>query len=548
MATSASKTQISRLIAAAIGTAAALHARTSDAFDFFEHRYLGELTCKALNKLHADTYALENTSDENVRCGYLDSRYVAVAGDHADSVHGMQEIANDKILKDAADRQIAKVWSWLSPYTWDQMLTEDIELLQTVMKQETLSAQLQKLREELPGELWVDPAPDAASGESIPPGAAHLLDSLTRRRPACFSPPREVTDGFSRVAGYATLASGNVNHFGDSAHAVFLKWLMEAKKPSGDVVNLVLLRDLPTRPMVELNQDEQRLIAVLAKRPGGTQFVQQLSHHESALDRLSFGAHFLNDSYAAGHIRVDRARLSPNRAMKEHDHDNQNGLAVRQSYFGKTDPNHQQARFDLYWRDFGDDCLLSPEARATRILAAFALMHAVRNVAENAETWWTRPVPLAKLNGTLPDDDGTEHFNLVLGLGGRVPNRSDDIAASRIVETRIEIEYVPPLWTTFFLSSGIGFAAARQVQVKPLGLGWNWHHIVLGLRPIVMRWSTWREYFEIGPELDAGASVDVFSPVELRLVGDWTPYFHQENSSTDTDHTFEVFLELVYNR
>lgn len=89
-----------RAILPGIGLLLGLLARTEArafAFEFFEHRYLGDLACNVLKKIDGERYGI--VLDDSVgmlECGYLNSRYIAIAGDHSDSVQSMTARAHSR--------------------------------------------------------------------------------------------------------------------------------------------------------------------------------------------------------------------------------------------------------------------------------------------------------------------------------------------------------------------------------------------------------------------------------------------------------------------
>lgn len=76
-------------------------------------------------------------------------------------------------------------------------------------------------------------------------------------------------------------------------------------------------------------------------------------------------------------------------------------------------------------------------------------------------------------------------------------------------------------------------------------MGFKGDHFVAKVSP-TFRWATARQYFEIGPQLEAGYALEIFSPVELRWMVVGTPFVHRGSSGYAVDYELEAFLELVY--
>lgn len=169
-----------------------------------------------------------------------------------------------------------------------------------------------------------------------------------RRRPFRQCPVDDRESAFAQQSGYIRLALENSKHFGWAAQDTFLRWQGWAR--SADQV----VMDDPT-----FGSPEQ-----VHEIPPPSPTPLSGWHLETALDKLSYAAHFLTDQYAAGHVRVERRSLPATRAKYEHDWDNHSGLPLRQSFFEGDD------RVDVYWRGYGDGCLLHGESRCTRLLVA----------------------------------------------------------------------------------------------------------------------------------------------------------------------------------
>jgi hypothetical protein len=468
--------------------------KSASAFDFFEHQYLGEVACKVSLALGMTSITQPPTS-----CAFLDPRLVAVAGDHAADVGALGAASASEGLQVAVERQAEAVYAWLSQHgkSWDALQNDDVEILTTALHEKTLEKQVQSLRKALASQIWVTTENDQGAAAKLvtaaPDGAQELFQRLSRGRPDCFSPSQAVEDGFDRLDGYVDLAMKNYNHFGWAAQDEFLKHLDKARKDS----------------------DSERT------------------------NELSFAAHFLTDEYAAGHIRVERRDLAAALAKYQHDWDNRNGLSVRQSFFGAGQ------RFDIYWRAFGDRCLLGTEARTTRILAEFALVQSFRNVADGSEVSWTRPLAWDEGNPDV-EADYTEHFNVTLELGTRVPFRREEEGASPLIRTRVGLEYLPPLFAAFMFGGSLEFDASRQIVLAPVGFGFHGFRFVTMLEGAV-RWSSDSQYLEIGPELEAGYAFEIFQPIEMRATAVAASFFHQGSAHGVTvDYDLEAFAAIVY--
>jgi hypothetical protein len=468
---------------------------SASAFDFFEHEYLGELACRTLAALPENRYPLGMEDDQRV-CGVLNAHYVAVAGDHAPDAADLYEVSRDVALSVAVSRQREAVYAWLSSHgtSWDKLQDEDLRELSQVFKKTSFEEQIEVLAAKLADDVWVDSAPPVAAAEASEPTAPEqasvMLDRLARRRPDCFAPPKAIEDEFARLDGYVDLAMRNYSHFGWAAQDTYLKELAKAR--DGDRIR-----------------------------------------------GMSYAAHFLTDEYASGHVRVERNDLPLAVAKYQHDWDNRSGLAVRQSFFAK---NH---RTDIYWRAFGDRCLLRPESRATRLLAAFSVVQAARGLDAPDPVTWTRPVAWLKTNAAV-ETDYTEHFNVTLSLGGRVPFRGSEDGPSDVLRTRVGLEYMPPLSAAFVFGGAIELEATRQIVLVPFGVGFHGARFV-GMLDGAFRWSTARQYLELGPELSAGYAVELFNPLEVRFSAIAASFFHKPTDhDVMADFDLSLFGALVY--
>lgn len=484
-------------------------------FAYFEHKYLGDRACALVDAATEGGSAACTRAATVERVGksweWFGTRYwapsplnigrsfgdlVGIAGDHSADWEGMAERWKTRVLDPTSDLALAvahedgEFLSWLSSSRLDALAERDSAAVREAVQAAQsagLGAALRRLAEEASGEMEIH-------------GADHhpTLDfwrGLRRARPRCWSPSKELEDRFSRLDDYVSLAQSNASHFGWEALFTYLEQQRQAVQEKDTV-------------------------------------------------RAAFALHFLTDFYSAGHVRVDR-RTPPAEAKHAHDWDSRNGLAVRQSFWVEDGE-----RIDVYWMSYGDGCLLTAEARPTRLLALFTSVLSLVQVSGAAvRGTWSRPVglPIDEINPPV-QPEAVEHFNLVLGFGLGGPMDAPTPSTWDLARARISLEYYTPLWASFFLYSAIG-AGPEVSEVTPLGVGLSHEGLFLvrslglaGRLGPILRWGG-HDPARAGVLFEGSLTWELFPPLSLSLTGTVAPLFRRRHASVTQ---IEGFLGFTY--
>lgn len=205
-------------------------------------------------------------------------------------------------------------------------------------------------------------APRQAS-ESVAAAAAWAVpDALSRGD--CYAGSADEFAVFGRLYGYAQLASSNAHHFGSASEREIARYLELARAPAADP----LLREA----------------------------------------RLAFALHFLGDRFCSGHLRTPRARLSNGESKRRHDYDNAYGLVVAS----------REGPKDLVWQAFGDGCLLGDGSAAMRALASRAAIEAVRRSATGVAGGELALPLVGERNPPVPPRPSLVSLSFEPGFGG----------------------------------------------------------------------------------------------------------------------------------
>jgi hypothetical protein len=514
------------------------------AFDFYEHEYIGEVVCRVMSELREDELVTSSgsrdrgTSDDgtggDVSCGHLSPVQIALAGDHAATPEALASVFDDQ-LRRQRKRQRAEVYGWLANHdtAWQEMIDDDVNVLtEAIGTHKHAADQLSAIAEAVNGvgrtqlHLFVTPAAATPADSVATPSeqdrelqrlsdaeTAQFFEKLSKERAACFSPPKELEDGFANLAGYVQLARKNYTHFGWDA--------------------LLSHFDAQKRAMGQTGDEQMR--------------------------SLAFALHFMTDLYAAGHLRVERRELNDLDSKLQHDWDNRNGLFVAQRFFVATSGS-TLVTVDAVWRSYGDRCLLSQAARANRLLSEWVAYRIVKEtISGHSEVHWSRPISLPPFDDDTSlrdvafndpkDVDFREHFNLRLALGSLIPLSRADRSFNSATRAAIGYEYYPPLWQRIFFESQLKFEASRFISLIPIGGGVHESSFFFTLGP-ALRWSTAARFFAVGGQVSAGWSWMPFPPVEVRLRVASTPYHVWSTSAPpilNADrYQIEAFAEMVF--
>jgi hypothetical protein len=369
------KTRLVRFTRFLLPTLGLLHAGPAAAFDYFEHRWIGDVACGIANgdeacvlwrdaeggvgditfgdltALVADHYG---TAEELVEALGAMSKRPAGGGSVCADPKNPAQAKMCTVLR-YRELELAYVRGWLSD-GGAHSLNNDIE----ACAEATPWLHGTSLRRGQTENLCRRELEDAASAIGPTPPLRVAGD--------CFAPPQSLSARLRALPDRIALATGDEIHFGAAALAHWRKHHRAAK----------------------------------AAHARGKELLGLV--HEA------FALHFLSDLHAAGHIR--NPRTSPTHdyadAMHYHDQDNETGLLV------ETAQTPAQR-----WYAYGDRCLFGSQALPNRAMVAGAAAASFGDHRQGgAERWSFTPPKLSTLDATpLPSTTGPAPITLGLYAG-----------------------------------------------------------------------------------------------------------------------------------
>ena len=316
-----------------------VHARRARAFDYFEHRWIGDVACGLLAGDAASCVLWEDAPGGIGTITFGD--LTALVGDHywtpRELADALVEITHDRRDRPACgdpstpavrklcttlayrELELAYVRTWYADGA--RSLNADIEACDPLAPWLAVwGAEHLPPRHEAPGchvELEAS-VPDAA--DPIP----------VRVAGDCFAPPDHLIARLRALPDRIALAASDDSHFGAAALAMWRQHHRAAKE---------------------------------AKARGDEML---------ALASEAFALHFLSDLYAAGHIRNPRGSVHHDLAdaMRYHDQDNATGLLVELSPGGAR------------WYAYGDRCLFGARAHANRAMVVRASLASLSDLSD----------------------------------------------------------------------------------------------------------------------------------------------------------------------
>ena len=516
------------------------------AFEYFEHKYIGDVACEALKasgKLPPTLGCALWSPDVDIETEILHLQprgltfgdIVALAGDHYSVTDGRCELCDfvEEAARNATpipprklaailaarDAQQVEVERWERQIGSDgSMKTSEIEYLRKAL--DASGGGGVKMTADKLSESVIGLADEAASG-------IHVL----------MSSPRE--------ADMATTLDATQEIVGEGV--IFGSAILDQVRRAAPGVRTILssLRDTKTKGakcFVDSEylaegfnslEDYLRLASSNYDHFGTKAFERYVTLHRTAIDLYAIGnarralvieaeaLHFLTDLFAAGHIRTPRDDLTSAEAKARHDWDNQNGLIVR-AYL-RSDRG-AEGYIGAYWVSHRDGCLLGTPTVANRrlvtMIASYSLMQ-VFDAADRTRTFY-RPaaVPITAVN-PYPPATPTHHLAIALGTGVISPvlNNAGKVIAPVELSGIVGLSYSSPV-KPWAIDSRL-VAVSREIRVSPFGLAierttGDWGTRMVFFEPVVRITSSSR-IGGIAADLRGELSYLVYPPVELRL-------------------------------
>lgn len=394
--------------------------RPVDAFDTFEHRYLGNATETLVIKelrIEKHVWTQKQTESEQregsrknleaqmadkflqqVPLGFGD--LAALAGDYAKSVEklrilieGIRDLSPKKAQWTLATRR-----QWLNACRWHH------EHIHTTSQQSNLEHCFPQV-DSLHHLEWI---------------LYQNNQQVAKLGGEGYAPAREELSEFEKLPAFVRLASNNKDHFPQHSWSNFIRHhycaLTLAALSSNAAVSVPSECDFPRNDDIsskELSDKELFDLAYL---------------HEG------FAHHFLHDSFSSGHIGVPYGKCllwplpllcSPTKQLLQHTHDSFNRLGIEvvipnPPYFLK---NFKQ-KLTSPWTAFGDDHLLIQEATFHRAILLRIAFEALKEVYETADgrsvptfletcECWKSVFPIPKdANSNSYNCEESEHLNV----------------------------------------------------------------------------------------------------------------------------------------
>jgi len=484
-----------RAVAIAVCVAAATAPAAASAWEYFEHRYLGDAACTGKDEGKAKTVGEE----AGVACVQVEvagepgwsvtfGDLVAMAGDHYETPGDLKDALKEyrdrlaarkacqgqercpslddtdigRILR-AREFQLAGVRAWLaaSPGRIAAARSHDVAWLTldglrarpaaTDAAQERLQKEEAARAEQAVPEARLTPV-EQKRLERLREDARRTreyLESQRDRKPRLLDAVPEPAEWTARIDTVALAPlRGDCYLPGADEEALFAQLdryvALAARNGSHFGAKTVAESE-------RLAQEAQRL---RAEARGWCE--------EDCAANLAFALHHWTDRFSAGHMRTPRTRLANMEAKRRHDFDDVNGLVVYQA----DDPKPR------LWRAFGDTCLLGVTAGPARERTVEGTRRLLRLVAGTAPGSGAYP-EVAPQNLAVPRSPRYVEVLVEPGFGGGWADGTSHrpaFAARWDLIVHLRGWWVPPPLSQALLT-GPRIDALVPVAVEPLELG-----------------------------------------------------------------------------
>lgn len=351
--------------------------RPADAFDTFEHRYLGNATeTLVIKELRIEKYVWTQKQNESeqredsrknleaqmavkflqkVPLGFGD--LAALAGDYARSVEEMRKLIEG--IRDLSPKKaqwtLATRRQWLNACRWHH------DHIHKTPQQSNLEHCFPEV-DSLHHLEWI---------------LYQNSQQVVKLGGTGYAPTRDELSELEKLPNFVGLASNNKDHFPQHSWSNFIRHhycaLTLAARSSKAAISVPSECDFPTKESIS-----------------STELLYQALLHEG------FAHHFLHDSFSSGHIGVPYGKClllwpvplvcSPTKQLLQHSHDafNQLGIEVVIPNPPNFLKNFKQ-KITTPWTAFGDDHLFIQEAIFHRAMLLRIAFEALKEVYETAD-------------------------------------------------------------------------------------------------------------------------------------------------------------------
>lgn len=424
-----------------------LTSRRAQAYDYFEHRFLGDVACALVQSMPGGTPPGCMLTPPSVPAAWQVSfgDLVAMAGDHFETPKELQQSLREYLrlasscstgICDGMQRTkmglvvAAREVQASGVRTW---LRSDGHLLASDLSACGAAVPWLRRESELPTKSTSPHACQDAIEATLQALLSRKLGMTLKVKGDCYETTDAELGEFARTPDFGALANSNAPHYGDES---FQQW---------------------------------------------QSFHQQALTQDDIEARITeaFALHFLTDRYSSGHLRTQRKHLSNTKALWFHDHDNVYGLIVK----GRVDNR------PVEWQTIGDRCLLGHGAEESRAMTLLSAVRSLRQVvAGKGKTLPESALPTVESTRNPPVPAPSQILSISLrpfsGLGETWLGRDRYAYA-----TGVRLEYRSSIgrwWTPPDISQLFVLLSSGQQCYIPLAVEFWQTAILLTVTPILI--------------------------------------------------------------